>query len=175
MIYNENYQFNKGATTVLCQLIMVLSITYESLATEADAPTNEADAPTNEADAPTTEADAPTNDADPPTNDADPPTNDADPSTNDAYFQRFDQRQYWMKDMDRCIQVKITIFTNTDLSFMFFFNYRQRQENEELIERFCYTLESLIRDGLTYDDAALVNHLTNGYQVCRDLINVSDE
>ena len=154
MIYNENYQFNKGATTVLCQLIMVLSITYETLATEADAPTTEADAPTN---------------------DADPPTNDADPSTNDAYFQRFDQRQYWMKDIDRCIQVKITIFTNTDLSFMFFFNYRQRQENEELIERFCYTLESLIRDGLTYDDAALVNHLTNGYQVCRDLINVSDE
>ena len=133
---------------------MVLSITYESLATEADAPTNEADTPTNEADAPTTEADTP---------------------TNEAYFQRFDERQYWMKDMDRCIQVKITIFTNTDLSFMFFFNYRQRQENEELIERFCYTLESLIRDGLTYDDAALVNHLTNGYQVCRDLINVSDE
>ena len=161
MIYNENYQFNKGATTVLCQLIMVLSITYETLATEADAPT--------------TEADAPTNDADPPTNDADPPTNDADPSTNDAYFQRFDQRQYWMKDIDRCIQVKITILTNTDLSFMFFFNYRQRQENEELIERFCYTLESLIRDGLTYDDATLVNHVTNGYQVCRDLVKVSDE
>ena len=153
--------FNKSVSIFYYQLRMVLSFNNEFLANESGLSTdpNETGATSavNEAEA-SSEA-----------------SEDHAPAAGVAQrrAQRWDERQHGFKDTDRTITVVITINTADGLSFVFNFVYRKSEYNESLIEQFCDTLYSMLEAGLTDDDAVLIDHVTRGYQVCGDLVNVA--